>query len=100
MKTKCTIAALMVLASFAGPLMAQTTQPAQEQAPATTTAPDTAAPATRDDDTDYGWIGLLGLLGLIGLAGLMGRRNADYRTGTGTAGTTGSTTSGSTRDSL
>ena len=97
MKTKCTIAALMVLASFAGPLMAQTTQPAQEQAPATTTAPDTAAPATRDDDTDYGWIGLLGL---IGLAGLMGRRNADYRTGTGTAGTTGSTTTRSTRDSL
>lgn len=95
MKAKWMIGALTALAFFAGPLMAQTTQPAQEQAP--TTTPDTAAPATGGDDTDYGWIGLLGL---IGLAGLMGRRNADYRTGTGTAGTTGSTTTRSTRDSL
>ena len=33
MKAKCTIAALMVLASLAGPLMAQTTQPAQPAQP-------------------------------------------------------------------
>lgn len=81
---------------------AQTTQPTQEQ-PAqdqtgqttgqttteqTTTGQttDTAAQATRDDDTDFGWIGLLGL---IGLAGLMGRRDrTTIRSGT----TTGTTT--------
>lgn len=34
----------------------------------------TARETTRDDDTDYGWIGLLGL---AGLAGLLGRKRDD-----------------------
>lgn len=33
-----------------------------------------AGQTTRDDDTDYGWIGLLGL---AGLAGLLGRKRDD-----------------------
>ena len=80
--------ALSVLICFSGAAAAQTTQPAPDQPTTTeqtTTAQttDTAAQATRDDDTDFGWIGLLGL---IGLAGLIRRRDPDVtvRTGTGT----------------
>jgi hypothetical protein len=85
--------ALGVCLCISSAAWAQTTQPAPEQ-PATTDqttttqAPDTAAQAAgRDDDTDFGWIGLLGL---IGLAGLMGRRDrgTTIRSGTTTTGTT------------
>jgi MYXO-CTERM domain-containing protein len=74
------------------PVVAQETQPAQEQ-PTTTeqttpSQPDTTAQATRvDDDPDLGWIGLLGLLGL---AGLIRRREPIVTTRT-TGSTTGTT---------
>jgi MYXO-CTERM domain-containing protein len=82
--------ALGMLLCLSSAAVAQTTQPAPEQ-PATeqtTTGQttDTAAQAIRDDDTDFGWIGLLGL---IGLAGLIRRRDTTYTTRSGT--TTGTT---------
>ncbi len=46
------------------------------------TVRDITTTVDRDDDHDYGWIGLLGL---IGLAGLMGKKKDDrrYETTTG-----------------
>ena len=42
----------------------------------TTTSTPVRVVDTRDDDTDWGW---LGLLGLAGLAGLLGRRKEPVR---------------------
>ena len=59
--------------------------------PATAQTPSGSAPAggsagysanrtdTRDDGTDWGWLGLLGLTGLLGLIPKRRREEADYR---------------------
>lgn len=49
---------------LAGPGLAAAQTTTTEQ-PTTTTAPVT--PIDRDDDFDWGWVGLLGLAGLAGL---------------------------------
>jgi hypothetical protein len=61
----CKAIALALTLSTITPALIQA-QPAPAPSPAT---PDTrqAPRVERDDDTDWGWIGLLGLLGLFGL---------------------------------
>jgi MYXO-CTERM domain-containing protein len=62
------ISTFAVLMSSAVTLKAQT-PPAEQTAPPAAVPPVTRDVDRRDDDFDWGWIGLLGLLGLGGLAG-------------------------------
>ena len=58
--------------------------PATAQTPSGTAPADSAGYSanrtdTRDDGTDWGWLGLLGLTGLLGLIPKRQRVQADYR---------------------
>lgn len=59
-----TIALSTAIAPLSMPASAQVTQPGTD-----------SQVVERDNDTDWGW---LGLLGLIGLAGLTGRKRHDH----------------------
>jgi len=59
------ISAAAILVSSAAMALAQT--PLDQTPPAD--APTVTRDVDRDDDFDWGWLGLLGLLGLGGLAG-------------------------------
>ena len=60
------------------PTTAQT--PSGSSAPGDSSAGYTANRTdTRDDGTDWGWLGLLGLTGLLGLIPKRRREEADYR---------------------
>jgi MYXO-CTERM domain-containing protein len=60
------LSAVAFLMSSAVTLKAQTPS---DQTPPSAAPPVTQDVVDRDDDFDWGWIGLLGLLGLGGLAG-------------------------------
>lgn len=57
----CKAIAIALPLSITAPALLQA-----QPAPAPSQAPDTR-PVERDDDTDWGWLGLLGLAGLFGL---------------------------------
>lgn len=80
--------ALSIALPFTAPASAQNSTDNGTATPSTTTT-DTTTYGERDNDFDWGW---LGLLGLAGLAGLAGRKRHEEPTRYRDPNTVGSTT--------